>query len=64
MEIFAATTLNATSWIIGLVIAVVCCVASYMITKNKGRNPIGYAVLGFFLLLIGIIVALVVPKRN
>jgi Na+-translocating ferredoxin:NAD+ oxidoreductase RnfA subunit len=55
---------NTYVWIIGLVVAVACAFFSAKLAGNKGRNPIGYGVLGFFLPLIGVIVAAVVPRKQ
>jgi hypothetical protein len=49
---------------ISLAIAVACSLGSAYIASNKGRNIIGYAILGFFLPLIGLIVAAVVPSKR
>lgn len=49
---------------ISLAIAVACSLGSAYIAANKGRNVVGYAILGFFLPLIGLIVAAVVPSKK
>ena len=38
-----------------------CAFFSYKIAESKGRDPIGFAVLGFFLGLIGVIITACVP---
>jgi hypothetical protein len=46
--------------IVGIVVAIICA----RIASGKGRGPVGYALLGFFLPLIGLIVVAVVSKKN
>jgi len=53
-----------TYYWVSLAIAVVCSLASAYIASNKGRSVAGYAILGFFLPLIGLIVAAVVPSKK
>jgi len=48
---------------ISLTIGVVAALASAYIASTTGRHVAGYAILGFFLPLIGLIVAAVVPSR-
>lgn len=54
---------NALPWV-ALVVAIISGVVCYRIAGNKGHNAIGYGILGFFLPLIGIIVAFVIGDRN
>lgn len=49
---------------IWLVVGVVCAVICGIVAKNKGRNPIGFALLGFVLPLIGVIVVLVIKPET
>jgi hypothetical protein len=51
-------------WWISLIVAVVCSMVAAYIASNKGRSVAGYAILGFFLPVIGLIIALVVPSRR
>jgi hypothetical protein len=54
---------NTLTWIIGLAVAIGCGLLSAKLAGNKGRSPIGYGILGFFLPLVGVVVAAVVPKK-
>lgn len=55
------TSLWLIVWlVVGIAVAVICA----RIASNKGRGPVGYALLGFFLPLIGLIVVAVVSKKN
>ena len=56
--------MNVTASLISLVIAIVCAVVCYRTAINKGRNPLGWTLLGFFLPLIGLIVVLLLPDRS
>jgi hypothetical protein len=49
---------------ISLTIAVVSALVSGYIAGSKGRNVAGYAILGFFLPVVGLIVAAVVPSKR
>jgi hypothetical protein len=51
-------------WFIGLAIAIVFAVVCYRVAEGKGRSGVLYGLLGFFLPVIGLIVALVVPDRR
>lgn len=48
---------------ISLTIAVVSALVSGYIASNKGRHVVGYAILGFFLPIVGLIVAALVPSK-
>ncbi len=50
--------------LIFLIILVSCAVFCITTAQRKGRNPVGYGILGFLLPLIGIIVVLVISNRN
>jgi|APHig6443717817_1056837.scaffolds.fasta_scaffold1884544_1 Na+-translocating ferredoxin:NAD+ oxidoreductase RnfA subunit len=54
---------NTFVWIIAFAVAVACGLFSAKLAGDKGRSPVGYGLLGFFLPLIGIIVAAVVPRK-
>jgi hypothetical protein len=56
--------MNVTASLISLAIAIVCAVVCYRTAIKKGRNPLGWALLGFFLPLIGLIVVLLLPDRS
>lgn len=47
-----------------LICGIVCCVICYMLGKKKGYSPAGFALMGFFLAVIGLIIALVLPNKN
>lgn len=47
---------------IGCVVAVFCAVASGMIAQSKGQPAAGYVLLGLFLGVIGLLLALVSPR--
>ena len=51
-------------WMLWLVIGGACAAACWVLASRKGRSPLGYAVLGFVLPLIGVIVAAVVSPRD
>jgi hypothetical protein len=51
-------------WFIGLAIAIVFAVVCFRVAEGKGRSGVLYGLLGFFLPVIGLIVALVVPDRR
>ncbi|GAA4397859.1 hypothetical protein GCM10023168_03270 [Fodinibacter luteus] len=50
-------------WIIGLAVAVAIGFFCYRTAEAKGRNPIGYGLLGLFLPLVGLIVVLVMKPQ-
>lgn len=50
-------------WIVAFAVAVACGLFSAKLAADKGRSPLGYGLLGFFLPLIGIIVAAAVPRK-
>lgn len=50
-------------WIISFAVAAVCAFLCARIAAGKGRSPLGYAILGFFLPIIGLIVIAVLPSR-
>jgi hypothetical protein len=56
--------MNVTVSILGLVIAVVCAYVCYRIALSKGRQPVGWAILGFVFPLIGLIVIAVLPSKR
>jgi hypothetical protein len=49
-----------TAFIVGCVSALVC----WILAQRKGRSPIGFAIVGFFLPLVGIIIAAVWPRAE
>jgi hypothetical protein len=49
--------------IMGLVVSVACSIGSYFIAKKSGRSGAGYAVLGFFLGIIGLIITLIICRN-
>lgn len=51
-------------FIINLILAIVFCVLCSMLGARKGYTPIGFGVMGFFLGLIGLIIAAVVPDKK
>lgn len=55
---------NTWVYIVGLVVAVLAAWFSASTASKKGHSPIGYGILGFFLPLVGIIVALVLKDRG
>ncbi|MFA5123892.1 hypothetical protein [Zavarzinia sp.] len=57
--------MNSTvSMIIGLVITVVCMIASYYIAVNKGRSPVLWVILAFFFSIITLIIIAVLPAKH
>jgi len=50
--------------IIFLIVAVVCAVICANLAKKKGKSVPLFAILGFFLPIVGVIVALVVKPSN
>lgn len=52
------------TWIAGFVIAVVSSLLCARLATNKGRSATGFAILGFFLPLIGLIVAALIPAKT
>jgi Na+-translocating ferredoxin:NAD+ oxidoreductase RnfA subunit len=56
--------MNVTTSVISLVIAIVCAVVCYRTAIKKGRNPLGWTLLGFFLPLIGLVVVILLPDRS
>ena len=44
--------------------AIICGIVCYMLGKKKGYSPAAFGVMGFFLAVIGVIIALVIPDKN
>ena len=55
---------NSWLWITSFVIAVICSFVSARIAGGKGHSALGFAILGFLLPLIGVIVALLLKPRE
>ncbi len=55
--------MNAWLWIVWLAVGLICATICARVAAGKGRGPVGYAVLGFLVPLIGLIVVAVVPSR-
>jgi hypothetical protein len=55
---------NAGFWIGAAILWVLCGIGAAFIAKSKGRDPGGYFILGFFLGIIGLIIAAVVPAEK
>lgn len=49
--------------IVGFVVGIACAFGSYFIAQRSGRSGGGYAVLGFFLGIIGLIITLIVCRN-
>ena len=47
-----------------IVCGIVCCAICYILGKKKGYNPTAFGVMGFFLAVIGVIIALILPDKN
>ncbi len=55
---------NATIWVVQIVVALVCAFACYKIAESKNRNAALWAVLGFLFAIISlIIIALLKPAE-
>jgi uncharacterized membrane protein YgaE (UPF0421/DUF939 family) len=55
---------NTPFWIIALAVAIISAFISAKLAGKKGHNPTGYAILGFFLPMIGIIVAALLAEKE
>lgn len=54
---------NIWLWIASFAVAAISAYLCVRIATRKGRSPLGYGILGFFLPLIGLIVVAVLPSR-
>jgi hypothetical protein len=50
--------------VIGLIVSIICAVICANLAKKKGKSVPLFAVLGFFLSIIGVIIAVVVKPSN
>ena len=55
---------SAFTWIIVLAVAAAFGFVCAKIAAGKGRSPVGYGLLGFFLPIVGLIVIAVLPSRT
>ncbi len=47
-----------------IIVGAICCAICYTLGKRKGYTPAGFGAMGFFLGVIGLIIALVLPDKN
>lgn len=52
------------TWIGGIIGGIIFAVICYIIADRKGRNPVLWAVLGFFFSLISLIVIALLPRKR
>ena len=50
--------------VVGVALAVVCPLAAGIIGREKGRSAFAWALIGFFLGIIGVVIAVLVPPRQ
>ena len=57
---------GSKTWVyfVALAVALLAALLSARIAGRKGHSPVGYGVLGFFLPVVGVIVALVIKDRS
>ena len=49
-------------WVTALIVGFVSALVCWILADRKNRSPIGYAIVGFFLPLIGIVLIAVMPQ--
>ena len=47
-----------------IICGIICCAICYTIAEKKGYSPAAFGAMGFFLAVIGVIIALVLPDKK
>jgi ABC-type Fe3+-siderophore transport system permease subunit len=59
-----AIGVGSGTWLGGIIGGIIFAAICYFIADRKGRNPVLWAVLGFFFSLITLIVVLILPRKR